>query len=255
MKSNLPTDESARELELVEEIKKSKGSEHFVSTTLKTDERVIARVTDGIYRQPGSALREPISNSYDADATRVVIKTDAPRFGRIVVEDNGSGMTPEVLAYLILHIGGSAKRNEGGVKLGVTSTTDPTKSPGGRKLIGKIGIGIFSVSQLTHSFQIITKVADDPYRTIATVTLRQYTDDQPAPSVEQKYESGKVNIWREKAADVDSHGTSIVLLNVRPQARDTLRSREIWAAIEQAEGTAVEDEKQPIEPLTFTLAE
>ncbi|MDD2734633.1 MAG: hypothetical protein PHF56_11890 [Desulfuromonadaceae bacterium] len=59
------------------------GSENLVSTTLKTDERVIACVTDGIYRQPGSALRELNVNAYDADATKVVVKTDAPRFGRI----------------------------------------------------------------------------------------------------------------------------------------------------------------------------
>lgn len=58
--------------ELIAQIRNNIGSEHFVSTILKTDERVIARVTDGIYRQPGSALRELISNAYDADATRVV---------------------------------------------------------------------------------------------------------------------------------------------------------------------------------------
>ncbi len=88
---------------LVKRISQS-SSGNIVSTTLRTDERVIARVTDGIYRQPGSALRELISNAYDADATRVVIKTDAPRFDRISVEDNGIGMTPEALriCYYIL---------------------------------------------------------------------------------------------------------------------------------------------------------
>ena len=34
---------------------------------------------------------------------------------------------------------------------------NPSLSPGGRRLIGKIGIGLFSVSQLTRHFQIITK--------------------------------------------------------------------------------------------------
>lgn len=68
------------EEELIVAIKASRGSASIVRTILKTDQRVIARVTDGIYRQPGSSLRELISNAYDADATRVVIKTDAPRF-------------------------------------------------------------------------------------------------------------------------------------------------------------------------------
>jgi hypothetical protein len=38
-----------------------------VRTRLKASERVIARVTDGIYRQPASAFRELISNAWDAD--------------------------------------------------------------------------------------------------------------------------------------------------------------------------------------------
>lgn len=241
--------------ELVSQIRSNVGSEHFVSTTLKTDERVIARVTDGIYRQPGSALRELISNAYDADATRVVISTDAPRFERIMVEDDGHGMTPEVLAHLLFHIGGSAKRSEGGQLLGITASDDPFRSPRGRRLIGKIGIGLFSVSQLTHKFQIITKTKDDPFRTIATIVLKQY-DDEGMASVEdgkKKFESGRVNIWREKAVDAATHGTTIILTSIRPQARDTLRSREIWDAIKQEVKASESDEGLSIEPPKFHI--
>jgi hypothetical protein len=222
---------------------------------LKTDERVIARVTDGIYRQPASALRELISNAYDADASRAVIKTDAPRFDRISIEDNGHGMTPEALGHLLFHIGGSAKRSDVGKELGITSNKDASRSPGGRKLIGKIGIGLFSVSQLTHAFQIITKVKGDAHRTIATVALRQYADEEVSagPGEERKFESGKVNIWREKAADIAAHGTTVVLTSIRPQAKDTLRSREIWAAIEQSENSSDSGARQPLEPPRFHI--
>ncbi len=244
------------ELGLVASIRASHGTGNIVQTTLKTDERVIARVTDGIYRQPGSALRELISNAYDADATRVVIKTDAPRFDRISVEDDGHGMGPEALAHLLLHIGGSAKRSEAGPGLGVTDQQDPMRSPGGRRLIGKIGIGLFSVSQLTHTFQIITKVRGDDHRTVATVALRQYADEELAAGLDgekRRFESGKVNIWREKAVDTDSHGTTIVLTSIRPQARDTLRSREIWNAIEQNEMQSEAEDKQAIDPPLFHI--
>src|ERR1035438_8646904 len=138
-----PGKEVHDELGLVASIRASRSSDEVVHTTLQTDERVIARVTDGIYRQPASAIRELISNAYDADATRVIIKTDAPRFERISVEDDGDGMEPEALAHLLLHIGGSAKRSETGPTLGITSPTDPMRSRGGRRLIGKIGIGMF----------------------------------------------------------------------------------------------------------------
>jgi Histidine kinase-, DNA gyrase B-, and HSP90-like ATPase len=255
MASDPPVHEIHDDLELVASIRKSRSSSDIVQTTLKTDERVIARVTDGIYRQPGSAIRELISNAFDADATRVVIKTDAPRFERISVEDDGDGMAPETLAHLLLHIGGSAKRNEAGPGLGITSPTDPMRSRNGRRLIGKIGIGLFSVSQLTHTFQIITKVQDDDHRTVATIALRQYADEDIPPSQDgqQHFESGKVNIWRERAADKESHGTTIILTSIRPQARDTLRSREIWSIIEQNESLPGHDERQTIDPPRFHI--
>ena len=250
-----PPVEVEDELALVARIRASHGTDDVVRTVLKTDERVIARVTDGIYRQPGSALRELISNAYDADATRVVLKTDAPRFERISVEDDGHGMPPEVLAHLLLHIGGSAKRNDVGASLGVTAQDDTMCSPGGRRLIGKIGIGLFSVSQLTHTFQIITKVKGDDHRTVATVALRQYSDEDvvPGDGESKKFESGKVNIWREKAADTDTHGTTIVLTSIRPQARDTLRSKEIWSVVDHNESQPDTEERQAVEPPRFHI--
>ena len=218
-----------------------------VNTALRTDERVLARVTDGIYRQPGSAIRELVSNAYDADAKQVVIKTDRPRFRTLSVEDDGMGMTPAALAHLLHHIGGSAKRSREGADLGIASTSDPTRSPSGRRLIGKIGIGLFSVSQLTHRFQIITKTPGDPFRTIALVVLRQYSDEgSPRPNEVEAYDAGLVTIWREPAADVDSHGTTIILTDIRLQSRDTLQSRDLWEAID-ADGALAPAEARDLE--------
>jgi len=239
---------------LANDIRASEGVGPPVDTVLKTSQRVIARVTDGIYRQPGSAIRELISNAYDADASRVVVKTSPPRFDRIAVEDDGRGMSPEVLAYLLENIGGSAKRRQEGAGLGMTSEADTSLSPRGRQLIGKIGIGLFSVSQLTNSFQIITKTKGDAFRTVATVVMRQYSDAMSAESasddLDAEFESGKVRIWREPAVDTENHGTTIVLNRIRRQARDTLRSSDIWSLVEQNEQAHPED-RQAIEPPKF----
>jgi len=218
-------------------------SSNPILAVLKTDERVIARVTDGIYRQPGSALRELIANAYDADATHVTVTTDAPRFEIITVEDDGHGMSPDVLAHLIYHIGGSAKRNTEGKKLGITDSEDSTLSPQGRKLIGKIGIGLFSVSHLTNRFQITTKVKGDKFRTIATVVLKRYQDESVLGSEDgkHKFESGKVRLWREKATDIEAHGTSVVLNGIWPTSRDTLRSNEVWSLVDEAEKEGNDD--------------
>jgi hypothetical protein len=220
-------DLTAEEKKFVGEILAFRGTDKAAEATLRTDDRVLARITDGIYRQPSSALRELISNAYDADATEVYIETDAPRFSQIRIRDNGAGMTEDVLARMIHHIGGSSKRTPIGATLGITEPTDPSRSPRGRKLIGKIGIGLFSVSQLTSHFQIITKIAGQDHRLFADVILRTYNEDDAEPS-DGTYETGSVRVVSVPADDRESHGTEVILLDVRPRARDILRSRDRW---------------------------
>lgn len=217
--------------ELADKLRQVTRQADSIESVLTTNDRVIARVTDGIYRQPGSAIRELIANAYDADATWVSVKTDAPKFSRITIEDNGTGMTPDAVIYLLHNIGGSAKRTEQGQDLGIASAADATMSPGGRKLIGKLGIGIFSVSQLTHSFQIITKTTGDRYRTVVLVNLRQFADE-PRDGDETEFKAGTYQVWREPTDDVGAHGTTIVLTAIRPQTRDSLRSEQLWSAID-----------------------
>jgi hypothetical protein len=182
-----------------------------------------------------------------------VIKTDRPRFKTITVEDDGIGMTPATLAHLLHHIGGSAKRSVEGIELGIANPTSPNLSPSGRRLIGKIGIGLFSVAQLTHRFQIVTKTEGDAWRTIASVALKQYSDDAPPPADEHgEYEAGLVRIWRERATDLEAHGTTIVLTDLRPQARDSLRSLDLWAAVDSDQSLGPEESRDLLPP-TFHI--
>ncbi|MBS7790274.1 ATP-binding protein [Roseococcus sp. SDR] len=205
-----------------------------VSTRLSVNTRVIARVTDGIYRLPGSALRELIANAWDADAQNVSIETDAPRFSRITIRDDGLGMSHNTLSHVINSIGGSAKRRHEGQDLGITAVDNAERTPGGRPFIGKIGIGLFSVSQLTRRFTIVTKRKGEDYRLIANVILRQHSEDPEADEGldDDQYLSGKVEIVRERAVDPDAHGTDIILDAIKPAARDTLRSADRWRALD-----------------------
>ena len=222
------------EKKLVADIAKNRKTGAVSTATLRTDDRVLARITDGIYRQPASALRELISNAYDADATSVIIQTDAPRFKQITVRDDGNGMDVATLARLIHHIGGSTKRRADGASFGVTNKRDPSLSPKGRRLIGKIGIGLFSVAQLTRHFQIVTKVKGKDYRLVAEVILRTYSEDEQRTNDRRKggtVETGTVRIVSVPAEDVSAQGTEIILMDLRPQAIELLRSRERWESI------------------------
>jgi len=227
------TQTTPEERKLVSEITQNRKSGKVAIATLHTDDRVLARITDGIYRQPASALRELISNAYDADAANVIIHTDAPRFNQITIRDDGNGMDIAALARLIHHIGGSIKRRTEGAAFGLTSKRDPTLSPKGRRLIGKIGIGLFSVSQLTRHFQIVTKVKGKDYRLVAEVILRTYTEDELARSVggsqsPDKIKTGTVRIVSVPAEDSATHGTEVILMDLRPQAKALLQSKETW---------------------------
>ena len=157
--SKMPGSKEVQDLAV--KIADSADSLEPVETQLSTSQRIIARVTDGIYREPWAAFRELIVNAYDADARHVVVETGAPDFGQIVVRDDGNGMSPTTLAYVLQNIGGSSKRTNDGAALNTARSEEPDISPGGRRLIGKIGIGLFAVAQLTQHFQIITKAAGD----------------------------------------------------------------------------------------------
>ena len=218
-----------------------------VNIPLRTSQRILDRITEGIYREPASALRELISNAYDADAKEVQITTDAPRFSEISVRDNGIGISPDTLEFLIENIGGSAKRTTSGASLEITAE-DPDFSPGGRKLIGKLGIGLFAVAQFTRHFLIISKCKGDEFRTIADVTLGEMEGAEDSTSNE--ITSGDVLVWREPASNANAHGTEVKLLDLLPRTRAELSSVDRWARIDFE---IEEDGKSQTDPPAFHI--
>lgn len=241
--------------DLINDIKNKLKQGDVSTAVLSTDEKVLARVTDGIYRQPASAIRELISNAYDADAEMVQIETDAPRFENMVIRDDGNGMSIEALTNLIHHIGGSAKRSSKSEISGITDPQDPTRSPlKKRKLIGKIGIGLFSVAQLTREFTIITKQRGSDFYLIADVVLNNYSEQQLNEYEKrgQSFETGSVKIKTEPAEQADSHGTDIILKNIKRSARDQLKSVGTWLQ-ESTENGSNSDEISAIDAPKFHI--
>ncbi len=218
---------------LSEKIENSVKTREPVEGNLKTNDRIIARVTDGIYREPWSAFRELISNAYDADATKVTIDCDYPFFKEIRISDNGNGMDENIIGDLLENIGGSSKRTARGKILGTANVNDPTRSPGGRKLIGKIGIGLFAVAQLTQQFQIISKRKGENKRVSASIKLHTYKEDSLIDEEgEKNYSSGTYSVIAEESPDTDHHGTTIILTGIRPAIREKLQSQEVWSAVD-----------------------
>ena len=243
---------------LARKIAENANAGKITTEKLSTSTLVFKRITDGIYRQPSSALRELISNAYDADATRVVIETDAPRFETIIIRDDGIGLTDEALCWMIKYIGDSPKRDWDGVKLGVVKKNNPNLSPGGRKLIGKIGIGLFAVSQLTKEFQLITKTSGSSHRTIADVVLATHSEedlDRPKDKSKKKrpFRTGTVKIWRVPASDKSAHGTEVILRNLLPRVWEELSSRGIWSLCIPEYFSLKDEEGEPRQPPRYHI--
>ena len=217
-----------------------------VETKLETNQRIIARVTDGIYREPWAAFRELVANAYDADATHVVVETRAPEFDQITVRDNGIGMSAQTVAYILKNIGASSKRRPFGTDLHTVRPGAIDLSPAGRPLIGKIGIGLFAVAQLTQHFQIITKARDEPFRISATVRLRTHDEDAQQQN-EDDYIAGTVAIKAENVSpkERNTQGTSVILYSLRPEVRRTLQSARRWEAIHLGEPGTESQQKPP----------
>lgn len=82
-----------------------------MANKIKVHEKALAHLSRGLYRSPASALRELVSNAWDADATAVRVDTNFPNFFQISVEDNGQGFTKGEFQKLMEGgIGDSIKR-------------------------------------------------------------------------------------------------------------------------------------------------
>src|ERR1700730_2408810 len=79
---------------------------------IRVHEKALAHLSRGLYRSPASALKELVSNAWDANATRVLISTNYPQFAQISVQDNGDGFRKQDFEKLMEGgIGNSDKRH------------------------------------------------------------------------------------------------------------------------------------------------
>jgi len=117
---------------------------------IEVHEKVLAHLSRGLYRSPASALRELVSNAWDANATVVQVDTNYPHFLQLRVQDNGDGFTKEDFASLMQGgIGNSDKRSE------------KKELRFGRSIIGRLGIGMLGIAQITGSFTVASKTKDN----------------------------------------------------------------------------------------------
>lgn len=90
-------------------------------------------------------ISELIANSYDADATEVLVSLYDSSEKEIIVSDNGHGMSFDEINESFLTIGRNRRVKNGA-----------DESLGGRKIIGKKGLGKLSFFGIAHEIEITT---------------------------------------------------------------------------------------------------
>lgn len=117
--------------------------------------RLLLQLGDQLIKNESIALVELVKNSYDADANKVTIymeKIDDPKNGVIIIEDDGFGMTPDIVENVWLEPGSDFKEEQ---------ILKNKKSPKYDRLpIGEKGIGRFGVHKLGNVIEMTTKSKD-----------------------------------------------------------------------------------------------
>src|SRR5580692_2987906 len=114
--------------------------------------KIIRHISSGIYRTPGGAIKELVSNSFDAQASYVTIETGAPEYDQFKVSDYGVGMDETLIRRSFSHIGASLK------------ASSPEKFGGkfDRPVIGQFGIGILAAAHISPVIHFTTYPASKP---------------------------------------------------------------------------------------------
>jgi anti-sigma regulatory factor (Ser/Thr protein kinase) len=176
--------------------------------------RIIEFVSSGLYESPAACLKELINNSYDADATsvKIFVKPDADR---IIIEDNGAGMSREEFEKHFKRVSESHKRDD----------SDFTSS--GRPKIGKIGIGFIAANELCDVLEIYSSKEGSSDLLHVIIDFKRLREESPEDRRRGDEELAQGDYQGEVLeATRSDHYTQIFLTGVRQNARPLLAGAE-----------------------------
>jgi len=151
------------------------------SNKIYVHEKALAHLSRGLYRSPASALRELVSNAWDANARVVRIATNYPHFLQVSIEDNGDGFSKDEFKRLMAgNIGNSDKRPRN-----LTLINN-------RPVIGRLGIGMLGIAQICGSFRIMSSPKDgEPFAArVRLYDLMKERLDADDPEIVQSKQTG-----------------------------------------------------------------
>jgi len=129
---------------------------------MRVGAQILEQISRGVYSTPEMAIKELISNAFDADATEVIIDTKSSS-GSILISDNGHGMDYKDFDEYYTYISKSPKVGKG-------QTTPDLKRP----MIGRLGIGFIAVSALCDTMVVSSSKKGSDSRFIAILDFSKF---------------------------------------------------------------------------------
>lgn len=165
---------------------------------LRPKARLLRTLGSDLISSDKVALIELVKNSYDADASVVLIRFHGPLeegTGRIEVWDDGHGMDVATLQRSWLDIATDTKRRR-------------PRSDGGRRVLGEKGIGRLAAARLGHEMMLVTRMtnADEVKLLIDWTDFDR--DDAYLDQIEVAWEVGAPDFFPDSSAAVDTLSTA-----------------------------------------------
>jgi signal transduction histidine kinase len=148
---------------------------------LRPRARILRTFGDELISSETVAVIELVKNSYDADATRVLVRFTAPLevgAGAIDVVDDGHGMSTETVTAVWME------------PATMFRAIERRSEEQGRRVLGEKGIGRFAASRLADRLLVATRRADAEFETTALFDWSQFDD-------EESYLSDVEVLWEE----------------------------------------------------------
>lgn len=168
---------------------------------MKVSSQILEHLSKGIYSNPARAVKELISNAFDADATHVTVRAK-PELDIFSISDNGNGMNYIDFEDNFLFISRSSKRDKG-------IHTDIYKRP----IIGKIGIGFVAVSQICNKMSIISSKREEAFKFEAEIDFGKFR--QTKAKKKDIYELSEVSLTNHEE-ETAAHYTIVILKELEP---------------------------------------
>jgi hypothetical protein len=182
---------------------------------VKLAARVIGHISQGMYRTPAGAIKELISNAYDAGATYAKIHTGFPTFSTFSCEDDGTGISAAKFRQLMTGgIGDSDKYSRAQEQIGRN----------GRPIIGRLGVGLISLAQICSRFSIRSSHAPSQTAFEAEIRFPPYSRqeiDGATQDPERLVQHGEYKCTS-IPYESGSHGISITTTHLRDSFRKTM---------------------------------